>query len=100
MCLLKGVGAGKFLGVLRIFPNSRKLVRKNNPIRKSDLQKKLFLLFWAPFGAMFAHIFTVFPGTIMRFGAPVFELEVFRKQMHCTKESTFDTVGPFWRPTQ
>jgi len=34
------------------------------------------------------------------FGAPMFETEVFWKQMHCIEESTCDTVGTFRRPPQ
>jgi len=33
-----------------------------------------------------------------KFGAPMFESEVFRKQMYCIEESTCDTVGAFRRP--
>ena len=29
---------------------------------------------------------------------PMFETEVFRKQMHCIEESTCDNVGTFWCP--
>jgi len=32
-----------------------------------------------------------------KFGAPVFEPWVFRKQMYCIEESTCDTVGAFRR---
>jgi len=38
------------------------------------------------------------PGTISKFGAPMFEPEVFPKQMCCFEESTCDIVGPFRRP--
>jgi len=31
---------------------------------------------------------------------PVFEPDVFRKQMYCIDESTCDIVGTFWRPPQ
>ena len=31
-------------------------------------------------------------------GAPIFEPEVFRKQMYCIEESTFGIVGSFLRP--
>jgi len=34
------------------------------------------------------------------FGAPMFESEVFRKQMCCIEESTCDVVGTFRRPPQ
>jgi len=37
-------------------------------------------------------------GTISKFGALMFEPEVFRKQMYCIEESTCDIVGPFRRP--
>jgi len=40
------------------------------------------------------------PGTISKFGGPMFETEVFRKHMYCIEESTCDIVGPFRRPTQ
>ena len=33
-------------------------------------------------------------------GAPMFELEVFRKQMYCIEESACDIAGPFRRPPQ
>jgi len=36
----------------------------------------------------------------MKFDAPMFEFEVFRKQMYCIEESTCDIVGSFWRPPQ
>ena len=39
------------------------------------------------------------PGTISKFGAPMFE-PVFPKQMYCIEESTCDIAGPFRRPTQ
>jgi len=35
------------------------------------------------------------PGTRSKFGAPMFEPEVFRKQMYCFKESTGDIAGTF-----
>jgi len=38
------------------------------------------------------------PGTRSKFGAPMFELEIFRKQMHCVEESTCDIFGIFRRP--
>jgi len=40
------------------------------------------------------------PGTrskFGKFGTPVFEPEVFRKQMYCIEESTCDNVGTFRR---
>ena len=37
-------------------------------------------------------------GTRCKFGAPIFEPEVFRKQMYCIEESACDIVGIFWRP--
>jgi len=37
-------------------------------------------------------------GTVSKFGAPMFEPKVFRKQMYCIEESTCDIVGPFRRP--
>jgi len=40
------------------------------------------------------------PGTISRFGAPVFEPEVFPEQVYCIEESICDIVGPFRRPMQ
>jgi len=38
------------------------------------------------------------PGARSNFGAPIFEPEVFQKQMYCIKESTCDIVGTFRRP--
>jgi len=38
------------------------------------------------------------PGARSKFGAPMFETEVFRKLMYCTEESICDIVGTFWRP--
>jgi len=38
------------------------------------------------------------PGARIKFGAPMFEPEVFRKQMCCIEESTCDTVGIFGAP--
>jgi len=38
------------------------------------------------------------PGARSKFGVPVFEPEVFRKQMYCTEESTCDIVGIFAPP--
>jgi len=32
------------------------------------------------------------------FGVPMFEPEVFRKQMYCIEESAYDIVGTFRRP--
>jgi len=40
------------------------------------------------------------PGTRSKFGAPMFEPEVFRKQMCCSEESTCDFVGTFRRNPQ
>jgi len=40
------------------------------------------------------------PGTRSKFGAPIFEPEVFRKQMYCIEESTCDIAGTFPRPLQ
>jgi len=37
-------------------------------------------------------------GARSKFGAPMLEPEVFRKQMHCIEESTCDIVGTFRRP--
>jgi len=38
------------------------------------------------------------PGARSKFGTPMFEPKVFRKQMYCDEESTYDIVGTFWRP--
>jgi len=38
------------------------------------------------------------PGARSKFGAPMFEPEVFRKQMYCIQESACDVVETFWRP--
>jgi len=38
------------------------------------------------------------PGARSKFGAPMFETEVFRKQMYCIEECTCDIVGTFWLP--
>jgi len=38
------------------------------------------------------------PGARSKFGAPVVETEVLRKQMHCIEESVCDIVGTFWSP--
>jgi len=40
------------------------------------------------------------PGATNKFGAPIFEPEVFRKQMYCIEESTCDIVGTLRRPPQ
>jgi len=40
------------------------------------------------------------PGARSKFGAPIFEPGVFRKQMYCVNESTCDNVGTFRRLTQ
>jgi len=37
-------------------------------------------------------------GARHKFGAPIFEPEIFRKQMYCIEEDTCDIVGIFWRP--
>jgi len=37
------------------------------------------------------------PGARSKFGAPMFEPEVFQKQMHCIEESTRDIVRAFRR---
>jgi len=39
------------------------------------------------------------PGARNKFGAPMFEPEVFRKQMYCIKNSAYDIVVAFWSPT-
>jgi len=36
-------------------------------------------------------------GAVSKFGAPVFEPDVFRNQMYCTEGSTCDIVGTFRR---
>ena len=38
------------------------------------------------------------PGTRSKFGAPMFGLEFFWKQIYCIEESTCDIVGTFRRP--
>jgi len=38
------------------------------------------------------------PGARNKFGTPMFEPEIFRKQMHCIEETTCDIVGTFWCP--
>jgi len=38
------------------------------------------------------------PGARNKFVAPMFEPEVFRKQMHCIEESICDIVGTFQPP--
>jgi len=40
------------------------------------------------------------PGARSKFGAPIFEAEVFRKQMYCTEESTCDIAETFRLPPQ
>jgi len=40
------------------------------------------------------------PGARSTFGVPMFEPEVFRKQMSCVEESGCDIVGTFRRPPQ
>jgi len=35
-------------------------------------------------------------GARKKFGAPMFELEVFRSQMYCFEKSAYDTVVTFW----
>ena len=40
------------------------------------------------------------PGARSKFGKPMFETGVFRKQMYCIEESTCDIVGTFLRPPQ
>ena len=35
---------------------------------------------------------------LQKFGAPIFEPEVFRKQMYCIEGCTCDIVGIFWGP--
>jgi len=39
------------------------------------------------------------PGATSKFGATVFEPEVFRKQMYCIEESACDIVGAFGSPS-
>jgi len=39
-------------------------------------------------------------GARSKFGAPMFEPEIFRKQMYCIEESICDIVGAFRRPLQ
>jgi len=38
------------------------------------------------------------PGARSKFGAPLFERKLFRKQMYCIEESARDIVGSFQRP--
>jgi len=38
------------------------------------------------------------PGAKTKFGALMFEPEIFRKQIHCIEESTCDIFGTFRRP--
>jgi len=40
------------------------------------------------------------PGERSKFGAPMFEPEIFRKQIYFTEESTCDNVGTFRRLSQ
>jgi len=40
------------------------------------------------------------PGARSKFGVPMFDPEVLRKQMHCIVESTCDIVWTFQRPSQ
>jgi len=40
------------------------------------------------------------PGARSKFGAPMFEAEVFRKQIYCIEESTCDNFGMFWLSRQ
>jgi len=40
------------------------------------------------------------PGARSKFGAPMFEPEVFRKQMYCIEECVCDIVGSLWRHPQ
>jgi len=40
------------------------------------------------------------PGANSRFGAPMFEPEIFQEQMYCFEESICDIVGTLWRPPQ
>jgi len=40
------------------------------------------------------------PGQEASLAPPMFEPEVFRKQMNCMEESTCDIVGTFRRPPQ
>jgi len=40
------------------------------------------------------------PGTRIKFDAPVFEPEVFRKQMYCIEERNCDIVGTFQHLSQ
>jgi len=53
--VVQHIGAGKILGVRMIFA----LILLTCPKKsiKSDLQKKFFVFFWLPLGAIFAHIF-------------------------------------------
>jgi len=37
------------------------------------------------------------PGARSKFGAPMFEPDIFRKQMYCIEESICDIVGTLWR---
>ena len=40
------------------------------------------------------------PGVRSKFGTPMFEFEVVRKQIYCVEESTCDIVGTFQDPPQ
>jgi len=40
------------------------------------------------------------PGPRNKFGTPMFEFEVFRKNMGCIEENTREIVGTFRRPSQ
>jgi len=40
------------------------------------------------------------PGARSKFGATMFEPEVFRKQMYCIEKSTCDIVGTYWHSPQ
>jgi len=39
------------------------------------------------------------PGARSKFGAPMFEAQLFRKQIYCIEESTCDIFGTFQRPS-
>ena len=40
------------------------------------------------------------PGARSMFGAPLFEPEVFRKEIYCIEGSNCEIVGTIWRPQQ
>jgi len=40
------------------------------------------------------------PGARTKFGVPMFELEIFQKQMYCFEESICEIAGTFRRPPQ